>query len=345
MDIDQLKKHIQQHLTDGLVTIVGTGLSIAEGVPGMAKLRDHLMSTVPEHATGTLPEEWEPIAEYLKQDLSLENALLKKTLSDELQCLIVELTAQLILDAEHHTITEVISGGRILRFTKLLKHLIKANSGIPIITTNYDRLLEVAAERGGLGVDTLFVGQHIGRLNPKESRSSFCRGYQSMGAKKIRFEYRDHVRILKPHGSLDWFLLDDDPVRCPFPLTLPRLIITPGLNKFRTGYDSPFDRHREKANQDIDKAVRYLIIGYGFNDSHLETHLARQLEAGKPAIVLTRTLSPAAKIVVSKCAGVMAITANPGKSGAWISTQDNKSFLPGPNIWDLGVLVSEVLEP
>ena len=59
---------------------------------------------------------------------------------------------------------------KTLRFTRLLKHLLKPGTGVPVVTTNYDRLLEIASEEAGLGVDMLFVGQFAGHLNELESR-------------------------------------------------------------------------------------------------------------------------------------------------------------------------------
>jgi hypothetical protein len=58
---------------------------------------------------------------------------------------------------------EVFTKARTLRFARLLKHVLKPTTGVPVVTTNYDRLLEIAAEEAGLGVDTLFVGQSLYR--------------------------------------------------------------------------------------------------------------------------------------------------------------------------------------
>jgi hypothetical protein len=66
------------------------------------------------------------------------------------------------------------------------------------------------------------------------------------------------------------------------------------LNKFRSGYESPFDKHRERANEEIDRASRFLILGYGFNDDHLETHLKPKLRAGRPTLLITLQVSEAA---------------------------------------------------
>ena len=46
-------------------------------------------------------------------------------------------------------------------------------------------------------------------------------------------------------------------------------MITPGVNKYRAGYNSPFDKHRDLANDYIKNAGRLLVVGYGFNDAHL----------------------------------------------------------------------------
>lgn len=196
----------------------------------------------------------------------------------------------------------------------------------------------------GLGVDTLFVGQHFGHLDSKQSQFSLCRKV-TQRRKVVHLSYADHVVVLKPHGSLDWYLHNHNPVRCPLPLANQRLIITPGLNKFRGGYDRPFDAHRERANKEIDNAARYLIVGYSFNDDHLQTHLEPQLKSGKPSLLITHSLSAKAEALISQCNGIIALSADVTRNGTIITTKDKSFFLPGSQWWDLGIFTSEVLEP
>jgi hypothetical protein len=347
MDLHRLKRDLQGHFTDGLVTIVGSGLSVAEGIPGMTALRDHLLAEVP----GRVPDQnllpqWQAIEERLRAGADIETALHELPPSPDLEAVIVDLTASLTVDAELRVITDVICGNRTLRFALLLQHMLKPNTGVPVITTNYDRLLEIGAECAGLGADTMFVGRNVGILNEKESTLSFCRDYRKAPRRgALQLIYRPRVVILKPHGSLDWFLLNGEPVCCPYPLDVPRLIITPGLNKYRTGYDRPFDLHRERANREIDRAARYLIIGYGFNDNHLETHLAAQLRSGKPALVLTERLSPSGLDLITHCSNVIAITSDPAQGpGACVISGKGVDFILGPNMWDVGVFVKEILQ-
>jgi hypothetical protein len=347
MDIHKLKQRLQNHLTDGLVVIVGSGLSSAEGIPGMLELGKYLRAEIPRRVHGNELKLWNQIESLLDSGDGIEQAMNKCPPTPDLEINIVTSTAELILDAETTIINETIQGTRTLRFARLLKHLLKSPSGIPVITTNYDRLIEIASEMAGLGVDTLFVGNHFGVINEKESRMSFCRDALIVKRRHVRFEYANKVLLLKPHGSLDWYLSKNEPVRCPLSISNPRLIITPGLNKFRTGYDRPFDTHREKANQCIDCASRYLIIGYGFNDDHLQTHLKSKLKSGTPALLLVHTLSDNAKQLVAECDGLIAITSSgdPSISGSRVIDKNSNEILSGPNLWDLEIFVQEVLEP
>jgi hypothetical protein len=348
MDIATLKKRLQSHLTDGLVTIVGSGLSAAEGIPGMGALSKHIIATLPSLVEAASRATWDQISYSLTSGTDLESTLLAHPPDQHLESLIVDATAGLICPAEAEVFEQVLAGGRALRFSRLLRHLLKTPSGIPIITTNYDRLIELAAEVNGLGVDTLFVGHRAGRLDSRESKFNQCRGLIERkvdGKRKQTLDFAPHVRVLKPHGSLDWYQGQNGPLSCSFHLRHPRLIITPGLNKYRGGYDRPFDTHREAANREIDRASRFLIIGYGFNDEHLQTHLERRLLDGEPAVLITHSLSLKAKELLPKCHGMITLTCSAGDPGTIVNTPSAENFYPGVLLWDLGTFIDEVLTP
>jgi hypothetical protein len=116
------------------------------------------------------------------------------------------------------------------------------------------------------------------------------------------------------------------------------------LNKFRGGYDQPFDAHRERANKEIDGAQRFLILGYGFNDEHLQTHLEQQLLRGLPALLITHSLSPKALQLISKCPSLTAIVSDTAGAGAMVHHSGDTQFFSGANLWDLEVFVNEVFE-
>ena len=343
MELSTIKQYCQEHFSDGLVTIVGSGLSIAEGISGMGDLATHLLDEVPKKIESSSEANWEKISEELAKGTDLETALLRHAPDDPLEAIIVTETGSLILADESKVLSEVLNHDRRLCFTRLLKHMLKPGTGVPIITTNYDRLIEVAVEEAGLGIDTLFTGHHLARHDPIGSRHSLCRSVTQQGKRVVR-TFCDHAVVLKPHGSLDWYQKGTAPVRCTFPLDGPRLIITPGLNKFRGGYNQPFDAHRERANKEIDNASRFLVLGYGFNDEHLQTHLEPQLLRGKPALLITYSLSPKATELMTKCGSVTAIVSDKAGDGAMVYHAGESEFFPGANLWELGTFITEVFE-
>ena len=343
MELSALKKQLQEHLGDGLVLIVGSGLSCAEGVPGMGALGHHLVTHIPASLSPDDTKLWEEIHPLIETE-GLETALLKHAPTASLEAAIVQSTGDFIAAAEASIISEVFNNTRTLRLTKLIPHLLKPGTGIPIVTTNYDRLAELACEEAGLGVDTMFCGHFAARLEPEDSYWSFCRQVKLVG-KNVRYKFASKANVFKPHGSLDWYHREGNPVRYAGALPLPRLIITPGLNKFRSGYESPFDKHRERGNDAIDKARRFLIIGYGFNDDHLETHLTPRIKSGVKTVILTYALSPKAREIAVGNKNV--ITAEFGEEagivGSRIVVNGAELFYPGISYWDLDGFVKGVL--
>lgn len=348
MDLHTLKARLQAHLSDGLVTIVGSGLSCAEGLPGMGELADHLLTNVGHVLTGADAAAWTAAAQLITTK-GLEAALLAAPPTPPLEASISAETGRLISERERTVVSEVFAGTRTLRLTRLLAHLVKPATGMTIVTTNYDRLVEIAVEEAGIGADTMFVGRFAGQLNERESQMSFCRGATVKPRRTtVSLQYRSRALICKPHGSLDWYVRAGRPVFYAGDLPgATRLIITPGQNKFRNGYESPFDLHRARANDAIDRAGRYLILGYGFNDDHLETHLTPGIKSGKPTLMLTRSLSATARELALTHANVIALEYSTvdGAEGTAVIAEKKEFFFPNTGMWDVDLFVTEVMEP
>jgi hypothetical protein len=346
MTLDEIKKHLQGHLSDGLVTVVGSGLSCAEGLPGMGELADHLCATIGAGLEAADQAAWAEIVPLIKTK-GLEGALQERAPTAALEAAISTVTGSMLAERERLVVASVFNGVRQLRLTRLLGHMLKPSSGLPIVTTNYDRLVEVAVEEAGIGADTMFVGRFAGSLNERESKLSFCRNV-TYKKPNVAYHYRPRALICKPHGSLDWYLRGGKPVWYAGDLSdATRLIITPGQNKFRNGYESPFDHHRAKANDAIDRASRFLFLGYGFNDDHLETHLSPSIKAGKPTLMLSRTLTPNAAAIALANANVTALEHHEevGVAGTRLTFNKAQQFLPGLALWDVHSFIDEVLEP
>lgn len=348
---DSLYKEIQSFFSSRTVLIVGSGLSCAEGLPGMWDLAYELIEKVPTELQEESQNQWECIKHDLldangsvKNNANLEATLLKYPPSNELEIVIREITTNFIKEKEQHTIKGVINGENTLRFSKFIKNFNIPDTGLVIICTNYDRLIEIACEVEGIPIDNLFFGKNISILDEDRSKMSFCEGLVQNG-KRVRRVFSRKVLIYKPHGCLNWYWFNGKPINSSFDLDLERLIITPGGNKYRSGYDTPFDIHREKANSAINVASKFIVIGYGFNDDHLETHLKHRIENGVPTLILTRSLSDNTRKIIKDKQNIIALSyfQNAESSGTEVFYNNENYQIKGINIWDIEKLVEEVL--
>lgn len=338
MDTGAIKKLLQDHFKDGLAVVVGSGLSASEGIPGMIALATHLVKEVEPKVAGPSKVIWDKIASDLTNKIDLETALHNNAPDEMLDGIIREETARLLVPAEKDVLGAVVKGTRVLKFSKLLPHLVKPSTGLPIITTNYDRLIEAALEVEGLHVDGLFIGDLLGWFEPALSSYRACRGVKLVKGKP-QLRHGPRATVLKPHGSFDWYQGSANPIRSPLELDVPRLIVTPGSTKYLIGYKQPFDAHRERANKEIDKASRLLFIGFGFNDVHLQTHLEPRLMKGTPALVLARSLSANTMTLLSKCSSMIAICRDTTTGGAEMHFQGAAYKIAEP-IWDIESFVT-----
>ncbi|KAF0246796.1 MAG: hypothetical protein FD180_326 [Planctomycetota bacterium] len=341
VDYDELVKFVQEHFTDGLALVIGSGLSAAEGIPGMPDLAKHLTN-----AAGTLKGTdatlWKRIGAMLAAGDGLEAALLKHSPSDTLEVWIAKLTCDLLMPSERLIMSAVLQGKHSLRLTSLLARVLKPTTGLPILTPNYDRLIEVACEMAGFHVDSTATGHYAGAFDHARSCMGSCRGITVRG-KTVVLEHFPRAIVLKPHGSFDWYKSGGDARRCALDLDGERLMITPGNNKYRAGYDSPFDKHRELANDYIKRAGRLLIVGYGFNDDHLQNHLVKRIQDGTPTLIVNRSLNSRVEKLAKDSPRCVCLSKPAAWQGVAMVTKGSRFDRQGQELWDIGVLAKELL--
>jgi SIR2-like domain len=340
--IDDVIKFVQEHFTDGLVLVVGSGLSAAEGIPGMPDLADCLRRRATTLG-GNDAKVWANIQLDLDEGEGLEAALKKNAPSATLEAWITDETCKCLLPREREVITAVVRGSQTLRLTAFLSKVLKPTGGLPILTSNYDRLVEVACEMAGFHVDTTAIGDYAAEFDYRRSCMRSCRGILPRVGKTPQLDHFPRAIVLKPHGSFDWYRTVNGPKRSSIEIDAERLMITPGVNKYTAGYEFPFDRHISLANEHIDRSARLLIIGYGFNDDHLQTHLDKRIEGGTPTLILTRRPTPMAQEIARKAPRCICLYEPSGQPGVAVLTRGADFAHSGKDIWDLGVLMKELL--
>lgn len=301
LELSKVKRLLQDHLQEGLLLIVGSGLSIAEGIPGMGLLAEHLKKKISQEFVPELDPAWNEVIAALDGGDHIEAAMSKVMLNESTVKAIIQETTLFISAKEREVFERVLSGRRILPFTTFAKHLFKAGRKFHLITPNYDRLVELATEVAEIGVDSRFFGYLHGRSDPKRSADSHR---ESVLGRTPSFRSLPCLCVYKPHGSLDWYEVGEKIVRCPMDVGTVPLIITPGTSKYRKSFRSAFDDQRSSGNRAATKATRLMFIGYGFNDDHLEEYLCPGLKLAKPSLILTKELSDNARRVVENSRGI-----------------------------------------
>lgn len=336
--------YVQDLFRRGLVTIVGSGASCAYGLPGMSALASHLVGAVRDGPSLSHEDEdvWRQISDALDFDQGLEEAMAKVEMSEELADVISAAIADVVGTAETAAVAGFLASETPPAFGRLFMHILKTNDIADVITTNYDRLLEISAARAGVRVDTMYCGHTLGRLDEDLSREELLlpRPARSRSA-AVELKTRPHMRLAKPHGSLDWYRVQGQHVRSEFRVDGVPQIVAPGGNKYRLGYDIPFDKQRKRANEAIDSATSFLFVGYGFNDDHLQTYL-RPVFAQVPVVVVAHSLTSNARDFLSLNPSSIGIEAGPSDDGARL-VRAGESIVVDEPIWQLDTLLKEVL--
>ena len=291
------------------VIVLGSGASAAHGIPGMPALKERLLKVVhPSSSTSEYIEKWKEFLAKLR-DTDLEVALDTVRLPEALTNHVVEKTWDFLAPYDYQVFEQAIKERDIFPLTRLLRHLFNSTRNeVHVVTPNYDRLAEYAADSGNL---THYTGFNYGHIRERAVR----RPRVHVGSLPTRI-----VNIWKVHGSLDWFQNSDGiviglPISKVRPSGVSPVIVTPGVEKYRLTHDEPFHSIKTEADKALREADAYLCVGYGFNDKHLQTTLAeRYRERDVPLIVLTKRLSATARQFL-----------NTGKSGQYLAIEESSS--------------------
>lgn len=268
--------------------IIGTGLSVAMGVPGMGKLADKLEEEFKNVKDIDLKQKWSRYRGKIKTE-GLEAALLDISANEEFFVeKIREITSEFILDEEykqHSNILNETSG--LEKFLKYLLGTVSVNNQIiDIMTPNYDRIIELICDKLKISTTLGFSGNLYQVFDENILRKPYEYFYKNIPL----------VRLFKPHGSVNWIKKDEKEYQInDYNLLKDNKedidIIAPGSMKYKSGMiNGVFRCHREIFNNlisDSKKSYSIFIYGYGFNDQHFNTVFQ---DTTKDVLVLTRTI-------------------------------------------------------
>lgn len=343
LEKNEIIKQIQDFFDKDTVTVVGSGLSCSEGISGMGGLSNKLIKDIPDKLHPEDMECWRKIEQSLIEGNDLETSLQKNKVSEEVEKAIIEVAYNLISREDGEIFRQIIENDRVLKFSDYVSCFNINLYNLVVITTNYDLLIEYAFETKEINYSDSYYGKIVSRYSPQHAEQEMVRGVIS--GRRPKNIYQKYIKLYKPHGSINWKLVNGNLYRINNINFGEPCIITPGSNKYEKGYEIPFDYHIGKMGQEIDNAKRLIFIGYGFNDNHLETHLKKSNNISKPKLIVTRTLSDNAKKVVKNYPNTIAIEKNTDvfqEKGTIIHTQNNFLEIKNKDLWDISELIKEV---
>lgn len=250
---------------------------------------------------GKVPE-WGRIDEALRAGCTLEQALdgTDCGLSSDAKLKFRQVTGDYVASVDRRYRDELLAGSRKWVGSSLLWALLgrlpPTNPRLSVITSNYDMLIEYACASLGIRWTTGFVGELTRTWNWEAAQDALLqsRGHRN-GPRGMTLNCVPRVELFKVHGSVNRFTRGGEQVECDLwseavPFGFERDVAIPGGLKYQQHAESNADT-AYRARQAIEGAQGYLVVGYGFNDSHLHDKIVEQARLhDRPLLVMTQKL-------------------------------------------------------
>ncbi|MCD4653412.1 SIR2 family protein [bacterium] len=276
--------------------LVGTGPSVAmDSKLGMPALADHLLNAIPKNTDG-----WAPVAERLKKNIDLETALTNTNPSIELRNEIARKTSEFVAKVDAGLRDDILTGKKQWVAEPLLCQLMRGLSPtwprLPVVTSNYDMLIEYFCSRVNIPYITGYHGGIIKRQDWSKARERLYRfdPVTIGGKRRDTIKSIPRVELMKVHGSINLFHhnLDDSFVEnnlwiTDYPKNYTPMIAPPGdiKNEELLNFHSCLFN---EALRSIDKATAFFVIGYGFRDKHIHQKILDRVRNKEcPLVILT----------------------------------------------------------
>ncbi len=311
--------------------IIGTGLSILYGIPGMKELAEHLDKEIDKENDEPLKKMWAGRYKNIMTkglEAGLVNLLQEES---KLVDFIKTSTAEYILESEENLHDNIIKSDT--GFSRLLVYLSETvtinNKVIDIMTPNYDRIIEIVCDKLGIGVINGFYGSLYGKFDRDLLRHP-TQTYNCITKK--------WVRLFKPHGSINWINENGNEYLTNDYSELSKKteyieIVTPGSSKYRESMtNNTFRCMREEFNDLLTSLGNYslLFYGYGFNDDHFNTALMDSFE--KNVLIMARDVK---KEILDTASKSKNITVFYQENGEEYMIYKAKKYIIDLSLWDI----------
>lgn len=350
---------IREFFGDKPFVFFGTGMSCALDTRfGMPSLKDELAANVfPEPQDSEQVQQWNMVMESLQKGYDLETAL-NNVASATLLQKIMSATGRIISSIDREYALQIsncdVKWPATAFFKRLVDTLPESDRVLHVLTPNYDTLFEHACDSVGILYTSGFFGGLERQIDWSAVNRSMLQIQKVTRGRRLENNYqnRNHVRLYKVHGSLNLFfhrntVVENNAWMWDAPDFSDRVMITPGLSKHEM-----LQNYRQEllkpADDAIDKSHRFLFIGYGFNDSHLEAYIKQKLitQACK-GLIVTRDSNPRIESLLQQAQNLWLVckTQEDSFEGTRIFNKQYADWLvlPTRRFWDIETFTTEIL--
>lgn len=154
-------------------------------------------------------------------------------------------------------------------FINTVAHLVKSPSKLTIVTTNYDTLIEDAADSIGYTVMDGFSFSHRPYFDSDMFDWNLVRDIENIKTNELEYK-KNIISLLKLHGSLTWER-DEKGIRREEKSEVSKpIMIFPSSNKYMQSYQEPYFELFTKFQEMLKRPNTLLITtGFSFADNHI----------------------------------------------------------------------------
>ena len=176
------------------------------------------------------------ICEKFGKTVSMLAELINKELKMDSNCFTLQELADF---CKYNVPVEEVSYLKHSAFINTVSHLVKTPSKLSIVTTNYDTLIEDAADSIGFTVIDGFTFAHRPQFDSDMFEWNLVKDIENIKTRELEYK-KNIINLLKLHGSLTWERSDKHIFRKEKNNVKKPIMIFPSSNKYMQSYQEPY---------------------------------------------------------------------------------------------------------
>ena len=176
-------------------------------------------------------------------------------------------------------------------FINTISHLVKSPSKLTFVTTNYDTLIEDAADEIGYTVMDGFTFSHRPYFDSDMFEWNMVKDIENIKTNELEYK-KNIINLLKLHGSLTWERDNRGIRRKEKNEVVKPIMIFPSADKYMQSYQEPYFELFTKFQELIKRPNSLLItVGFSFADNHISQMIYQAILHNKSLAMLVTDYS------------------------------------------------------